>query len=239
MSEARSTSVSSFLSGHRCPCQAGRLIQIRKGVIQSMNNNNNNNNNNTNTTRRAALGRDREFGFGRGHRHGGFGQRQREREREGKMPHGVSCRAFGAFNFRRSGRPEHSEKAHREVVLFLAQRELESAFQRLVNMEMYEEARQIASQQEKLQEIVEGETSAGLDSASSSDDTSAEGNANDKLNDGEVVVKLLSLRTDLQRAIDNEDYARASVVRDEILEIEDAMQKQKSSKPPVKKNKPK
>merc|ERR1719261_1954247 len=67
------------------------------------------------------------------------------------------------FNFRRSKAPEHSERAHREVVLFLAQRELESAFQRLVNMEMYEEARQVASQQEKLQEIVNEEFVEGSD----------------------------------------------------------------------------
>ncbi|QDZ25979.1 hypothetical protein HOP50_20g85290 [Chloropicon primus] len=159
-----------------------------------------------------------------------------------------------AFNFRRSGSPEHSERAHREVVLFLAQRELESAFQRLVNMEMYEEARQVASQQEKLQELASEELEGGGEEAGLGGIASlfkrkqdkgageAEVSQDDrkpKLDDGEVVVKLLSLRTDLQRAIDGEDYARASAVRDEILEIENEVERQKKASKDLAQREPK
>jgi len=145
----------------------------------------------------------------------------------------VSCRAsfaFNAFNFRRSKGPSHSEKAHREIVLFLAQRELESAFQRLVNMEMYEEARQVASQQEKLQEIVDEQNSNGEKQSAAAE----KGFDESVQSDGDVVVMLLSLRTDLQRAIDSEDYEKASKVRDEILKIENEMAKQRASKPSMK-----
>ena len=161
-----------------------------------------------------------------------------------------------AFNFRRSKAPEHSERAHREVVLFLAQRELESAFQRLVNMEMYEEARQVASQQEKLQEIVNeessNESSSGTDGQPENkglggllglrrQSVAAEngGEASERLDDGEVVVKLLSLRTELQRAIDSEDYERASLVRDEILAVERDMENQRKQESAVVRKEPK
>ena len=151
----------------------------------------------------------------------------------------VACGASGGpFNFRKSGRPSHSEATHREVVLFLAQRELESAFQRLVNMEMYEEARQVASQQEKLQEIVDEEDlSSGSEESGGGLFSSKKAKApksEPKQSDGDVVAKLLQLRTDLQRAIDSEDYKRASVVRDQILAIEAEMDKQRASRPLVK-----
>jgi len=122
-------------------------------------------------------------------------------------------------------------------------------------MEMYEEARQVASQQEKLQEIVDEDFVEGSDKESGGggrgitatlfgrrqqgSEARDEEEKGEKYDDGEVVVKVLSLRTDLQRAIDEEDYARASKVRDQILEIEREMEKQRQNAKPVVKREPK
>lgn len=89
--------------------------------------------------------------------------------------------------------------------------QIDNVYQKLLNLEMYEEAREIARHAERLQEEVQ-EVRRG-----------PRGDLDPVVSDADTVVELLQMRTDLTRAVEAEDYAKAAEIRDRIIEIENTV----------------
>lgn len=102
---------------------------------------------------------------------------------------------------------EKSESANEDIVIFFFQLDLATRVQCALNMEQYDIAQQLRN---KLTEV-EAEVIKQQDTKRGS---SAKSEAQDK------AIILLHLRTDLQKAIESENYALAAELRDKITKLE-------------------
>ncbi|XP_045810677.1 clp protease adapter protein ClpF, chloroplastic [Trifolium pratense] len=102
---------------------------------------------------------------------------------------------------------EQSESANEDILMFFFQLDLATRVQCALNMEEYDIAQQLRS---KLSEVEEEVTKQ----QQSKRGMSAKSEAQDK------AISIIRLRSDLQSAIENEDYALAAKLRDEISKLE-------------------
>ena len=112
----------------------------------------------------------------------------------------------------------HNLRAHKEVAALILKQEIQRQETVLLNMEMYEEAREVARQAEELQEMT------------SADQSGVAGDDPNAVSDADAVVRLLQLRTDLTRAVDGEVYQEAARVRDEIVALEKQLEAQSAAR---------
>ncbi|CAL0315213.1 unnamed protein product [Lupinus luteus] len=102
---------------------------------------------------------------------------------------------------------EHSESANEDILMFFFQIDLATRVQYALNMEEYDIAQQLRN---KLTEV-EGEV---IKQQQSKRGLSSKSEAQDK------GLSIIRLRSDLQKAVENEDYALASELRDKISKLE-------------------
>ncbi|KAF9626494.1 hypothetical protein IFM89_034428 [Coptis chinensis] len=102
---------------------------------------------------------------------------------------------------------EKSESANEDIVVFFFQLDLATRVQCALNMEEYDIAQQLRN---KLAEV-EAEVIRQQDTKRGS---TAKSEAQDK------AISILRLRTDMQKAIENENYALAAELRDKITSLE-------------------
>jgi len=132
------------------------------------------------------------------------------KQRRGLHLIGAATDATGEPNTQEA---ERSDMVTEQLLLFIFQMELDTQLQRALNMEVFEVAKQIRERREQLDSsIAEFEESkqgrSGTATTSSVDirDTVSEG---------------LLLRSELQRAVEEEDYAEAARIRDELAKLEE------------------
>ncbi|KAI4386398.1 hypothetical protein MLD38_004331 [Melastoma candidum] len=102
---------------------------------------------------------------------------------------------------------ERSESANEDILMFFFQLDLATRMQYALNLEQYDIAKQL---RDKLTEV-EAEMIKQQEARTGS---SSKSEAQDK------AISMIRLRADLQKAVENEDYAMASKLRDEISKLE-------------------
>ncbi|KAE9595643.1 hypothetical protein Lal_00031096 [Lupinus albus] len=102
---------------------------------------------------------------------------------------------------------EHSESANEDILMFFFQIDLATRVQYALNMEEYDIAQQLRNKLTEVEEevIKQQQSKRGLSSKSEAQDKG---------------LSIIRLRSDLQKAIENEDYALASELRDKISKLE-------------------
>ncbi|KAJ1389821.1 UVR domain [Sesbania bispinosa] len=102
---------------------------------------------------------------------------------------------------------EHSESANEDILMFFFQLDLATRVQCALNMEQYDIAQQLRNKLTEVEEeiIKQQQSKRGLSSKSEAQDKA---------------LSIIRLRSDLQNAIENEDYALAAELRDEISKLE-------------------
>ncbi|ERN10290.1 clp protease adapter protein ClpF, chloroplastic [Amborella trichopoda] len=103
---------------------------------------------------------------------------------------------------------ERSESANEDILIFFFQLDLATRVQYALNMEQYDIAQQFRN---KLAEV---EAEIAKQQEVKRGPTSSKSEAQDK------AISILCLRTDLQKAIEDENYALAAELRDEISKLE-------------------
>jgi hemimethylated DNA binding protein len=109
---------------------------------------------------------------------------------------------------RRKPIAERSESANEELLLFFFQLDLTTRLQRALNQDAYEVAQQLREKIAEVEQEVARQRAAKMGSASSKDE------AQDK------AITLLQLKSELQKLIEEEDYTRATTVRNKITALE-------------------
>ncbi|XP_020587147.1 clp protease adapter protein ClpF, chloroplastic isoform X3 [Phalaenopsis equestris] len=104
------------------------------------------------------------------------------------------------------GSIERSEASNEEIVIFFFRLDLETRIQYALNTEQYDVAQQLRNQLNEVETKIIKQQEAKRGSSKSE--------AQDK------ALNLLRMRADLQKAIDNEKYAVAAELRDEISNLE-------------------
>ncbi|QCD90354.1 chitinase [Vigna unguiculata] len=102
---------------------------------------------------------------------------------------------------------EHSESANEDILMFFFQLDLATRVQYALNMEQYEAAQQLRNKLTEVEEevIKQQQSKRGLSSKSEAQDKA---------------LSIIRLRSDLQNAVENENYALAAELRDEIFKLE-------------------
>ncbi|XP_058777366.1 clp protease adapter protein ClpF, chloroplastic-like [Vicia villosa] len=102
---------------------------------------------------------------------------------------------------------EQSESANEDVLMFFFQLDLATRVQCALNMEEYDIAQQLRNKLAEVEEevIKQQQSKRGLSSKSEAQDKG---------------LSIIRIRSDLQSAIENEDYALAAKLRDEISKLE-------------------
>jgi len=103
---------------------------------------------------------------------------------------------------------ECSESANEDILLFFFQLDLTTRIQCALNSDQYEIAQQLRSKLAEVEQEVARQRESKMGSTSSKDE------AQDK------AIAILRLRTDLQKAIEDEDYAYAAELRNKISKLE-------------------
>ncbi|CAD7697105.1 unnamed protein product [Ostreobium quekettii] len=112
---------------------------------------------------------------------------------------------------------ERSSLVNEEVVLFLFQLQLDTELQRALNYEAFEAARDIRARREQVDKAV-----ASLQDVKG-EGSGAKGAAQVEVAD--VTSQGVRLRSELQKAVDDERYADAAEIRDRLNELEAASRK--------------
>lgn len=102
---------------------------------------------------------------------------------------------------------EHSESANEDVLIFFFQLDLATRVQYALNLEQYDIAQQLRNKLTEVEEEVIRQRDAKKGSTS-------------KAEAQEQAIQILRFRAELQNAIDSENYAVASELRDEISKLE-------------------
>ncbi|KAK9116587.1 hypothetical protein Sjap_015534 [Stephania japonica] len=102
---------------------------------------------------------------------------------------------------------ERSETANEDILVFFFQLDLATRVQYALNMEQYDIAQQLRNKLTEVEAEVIKQQEAKTGSSSKSE-------AQDK------AISILRLRADMQKAIENENYAVAAELRDEISKLE-------------------
>ncbi|XP_058009989.1 clp protease adapter protein ClpF, chloroplastic isoform X2 [Hevea brasiliensis] len=102
---------------------------------------------------------------------------------------------------------ERSENANEDILIFFFQLDLATRVQYALNMEQYDIAQQLRNKLTEVEEEVIRQQEATRGSSSKSE-------AQDK------ALSIIRLRADLQNAIENENYAMAAQLRDQISKLE-------------------
>ncbi|KAG8661691.1 hypothetical protein MANES_01G030400v8 [Manihot esculenta] len=102
---------------------------------------------------------------------------------------------------------ERSENANEDILIFFFQLDLATRVQYALNMEQYDIAQQLRNKLTEVEEEVIRQQEAKRGSSSKSE-------AQDK------AISIIRLRADLQNAIENENYAAAAQLRDQISKLE-------------------
>ncbi|KAK7368148.1 hypothetical protein VNO80_10171 [Phaseolus coccineus] len=102
---------------------------------------------------------------------------------------------------------EHSESANEDILMFFFQLDLATRVQYALNMEQYDTAQQLRNKLTEVEEevIKQQQSKRGLSSKSEAQDKA---------------LSIIRLRSDLQNAVGNENYALAAELRDEISKLE-------------------
>ncbi|TKY69617.1 F-box only protein 21 [Spatholobus suberectus] len=102
---------------------------------------------------------------------------------------------------------EHSESANEDILMFFFQLDLATRVQYALNMEQYDIAQQLRNKLTEVEEevIKQQQSKRGLSSKSEAQDKA---------------LSIIRLHSDLQNAVENEDYALAAELRDEISKLE-------------------
>lgn len=102
---------------------------------------------------------------------------------------------------------EHSESANEDILMFFFQLDLATRVQYALNMEQYDIAQQLRNKLTEVEEevIKQQQSKRGLSSKSEAQDKA---------------LSIIRLRSDLQNAVENEDYALAAELRDKISKLE-------------------
>lgn len=102
---------------------------------------------------------------------------------------------------------EQSESANEDILVFFFQLDLATRVQCALNMEEYDIAKQLRNKLTEVEEevIKQKQSKRGMSSKSEAQDKA---------------LSVIRLRSDLQSAIENEDYALAAKLRDEISKLE-------------------
>lgn len=102
---------------------------------------------------------------------------------------------------------EQSESANEDILMFFFQLDLATRVQCALNMEEYDIAKQLRNKLTEVEEevIKQKQSKRGMSSKSEAQDKA---------------LSIIRLRSDLQSAIENEDYALAAKLRDEISKLE-------------------
>nr|XP_043609077.1 clp protease adapter protein ClpF, chloroplastic [Erigeron canadensis] len=102
---------------------------------------------------------------------------------------------------------ERSESANEDILIFFYQLDLATRVQYALNLEEYDIAKQLRNKLNEVEAevIKQQETKRGLSSKSEAQDKG---------------ISLLRLRADLQNAIENENYAVAADIRDQMSKLE-------------------
>lgn len=103
---------------------------------------------------------------------------------------------------------ECSESANEDILLFFFQLDLTTRIQCALNTDQYEIAQQLRSKLAEVEQEVARQRESKMGSTSSKDE------AQDK------AIAILRLRTDLQKAIEDEDYVYAAELRNKISKLE-------------------
>ncbi|KAI3429187.1 YccV-like domain-containing protein [Psidium guajava] len=101
---------------------------------------------------------------------------------------------------------EQSESANEDILMFFFQLDLATRVQYALNLEQYDIAQQLRNKLTEVEEEVIRQQEAKRGSSKSE--------AQDK------AISIIRLRADLQKAVEREDYALASKLRDEISNLE-------------------
>ncbi|URD86932.1 Amino acid kinase family [Musa troglodytarum] len=123
----------------------------------------------------------------------------------------MSSRVRATWPFRSNGKEmdvniERSEAANEDILIFFFQLDLETRIQYALNMEQYEAAQQLRNKLDEVEAEIIKQREAKRGSRKSE--------AQDK------AINLLRLRADMQKAIEDENYAVAAELRDEISKLE-------------------
>lgn len=102
---------------------------------------------------------------------------------------------------------EQSESANEDILMFFFQMDLTTRVQYALNLEQYDIAQQLRNKLTEVEAEVIKQQEAKRGSSSKSE-------AQDK------AISIIRLRADLQKAVETEDYALASKLRDEISTLE-------------------
>lgn len=102
---------------------------------------------------------------------------------------------------------EQSESANEDILMFFFQMDLATRVQYALNLEQYDIAQQLRNKLTEVEAEVIKQQEAKRGSSSKSE-------AQDK------AISIIRLRADLQKAVETEDYALASKLRDEISTLE-------------------
>ncbi|KAH9313917.1 hypothetical protein KI387_022544, partial [Taxus chinensis] len=103
---------------------------------------------------------------------------------------------------------EHSESANEDILLFFFQLDLTTRIQCALNLDQYEIAQQLRNKLTEVEQELTRQRESKTGSVLSKDE------AQDK------AITILHLRTDLQKAIESEDYVYAAKLRDQISNLE-------------------
>lgn len=103
---------------------------------------------------------------------------------------------------------ERSESANEELLLFFFQLDLTTRLQRALNQDAYEIAQQLRERIAEVEQEVARQREAKMGSVSSKDE------AQDK------AITLLQLKAELQKLIEDENYAGAGVLKNQISSLE-------------------
>ncbi|KAI4314108.1 hypothetical protein L6164_027044 [Bauhinia variegata] len=114
---------------------------------------------------------------------------------------------FGRREQESDASAERSESANEDILIFFLQLDLATRVQYALNMKQYDVAQQLRNKLTEVEaEIVkQQEAKRGLSSKSEAQDKA---------------LSIIRLRSDLQNAIESEDYALAAELRDEISKLE-------------------
>ncbi|KAG2452863.1 hypothetical protein HYH02_002207 [Chlamydomonas schloesseri] len=119
----------------------------------------------------------------------------------------------GGATVRPVGERERSQLVNEEVVYFIFQLDLDTQLQRCLNYEAYEAAQEVRKKRQRVDEAVQSmkERKAKNTGAPA---------AVQRLAGADYAAELLRLRTEMQRAVEAEDYASAAKFRDLLKELE-------------------
>ncbi|KAJ7528090.1 hypothetical protein O6H91_16G083300 [Diphasiastrum complanatum] len=109
--------------------------------------------------------------------------------------------------FKRKPVSERSERVNEELLLFFFQLDLTTRLQRALNQDQYESAQQLREKIAEVEREILKQREAKMGSSSK-----------DEAQDKEITI--LRLRTELQKAVEDEDYVGAADLRDKISQLE-------------------